>query len=429
MANSILGNNGACNYYLTEHETEVDEDEYEDLMGEFVDELDVFGYRGVTPKASQTTSVKVFFYYKAPTSEWYWDYMYGDPYDPIIPLVFSCDSNWKLTELLNSSTYEVTLAGRANGWVEMNVTLKRKLVKNERVFFGVYSDTLGVVHTHDYDPTGNCYLYYSSIRRSSYNSQIAFVTASEWINKATGIAWEYDICIYLQYENEIESVAYTRTVLGNIGAITANSHKAGWKRTLRPGGNISSTLSRKAVWKRNSSSNGSYVSSVISHNSMTRGSSSAFSVSDSNSKRLFFYRTLENISLLNARNNRALGLKIEEADEFSLSDNLQHLLLILRSVFSAGGLSENLTKKAEYKRMPESYVDDEETITRWGESYRGFTDEIEIEASPFASRLFFRTIQTVMCLWDWLRGKNREANNVVTFFCPIHTEIEFECKI
>ena len=66
---------------------------------------------------------------------------------------------------------------------------------------------------------------------------------------------------------------------------------------------------------------------------------------------------------------------------------------------------------------------------RSGENYRGFADELEIEAVPFASRLFFRTVQTVMGLWDWLRGKIREANNVVTLYCPIWTEVEFECPI
>ena len=55
-------------------------------------------------------------------------------------------------------------------------------------------------------------------------------------------------------------------------------------------------------------------------------------------------------------------------------------------------------------------------------------DEVEIAALPFASRLFFRAIQTVMGFWDWIRGKIREANNVVTLFCPISTEIELECR-
>lgn len=429
MANSILGNNGLAMYWTTQYEVEDDEGETYETEGEMIDEMDVFGYRAITPKASQTTSVKIFFYYRRPTSDWYWNQAYGMDFYPMIPLVFSCDANWKLTQLLNANTYQVSFEGRSNGWIEMNVTLHRKLVKGERIFFGVYSEILGPVGTHENDPTGMCYLYFSSERRNNYANDIAYVTSSNWLNKANSFDWYNDMCCYLQYENEIESVAYTRTVLGNVAAATSNTRKSVWKRTLTLDGNITSALSRKADWKRNNSSNGSYVSSLISHNRLTRGSVSGFAVTDDTSKKLFFFRSLENTSLLNARNNRALGMKIEKSDGFNFTDSLQHLLLIFRSVFSSGGLSENLTNKTDYKRMPESLVDDEETVTRWGESFRGFSDEIEIQALSFASRIFFRTVQTVMSFWDWLRGKIREANNVVTFFCPVDLEINFRCKI
>ena len=68
-------------------------------------------------------------------------------------------------------------------------------------------------------------------------------------------------------------------------------------------------------------------------------------------------------------------------------------------------------------------------VIRSGNSFRGSIDGVEVSSLPFASRLFFRTVQTVMSFWDWLRGKIREANNVVTFFCPIHLEVELECRI
>ena len=84
---------------------------------------------------------------------------------------------------------------------------------------------------------------------------------------------------------------------------------------------------------------------------------------------------------------------------------------------------------ADYKRLPESIVDDEELIIRSGDNFRSFSDEVDFEALPFASRLFFRTVQTVMNIWDWLRGKIRETNNVLTFFCPIDLEITMECRI
>ena len=61
--------------------------------------------------------------------------------------------------------------------------------------------------------------------------------------------------------------------------------------------------------------------------------------------------------------------------------------------------------------------------------FRSAESESDFTARPFASRLFFRTVESIAGFWDWLRGKIREANNVVTFFCPIDLEIEMECRI
>ena len=122
-------------------------------------------------------------------------------------------------------------------------------------------------------------------------------------------------------------------------------------------------------------------------------------------------------------------MKIAYSDGFSFSDSLQQLFLIIRSVFSTGGALDSSSHIADYKRLPESVVDNEELVIRSGDNFRSFTDELDFEALPFVSRLFFRTVQTVMSFWDWLRGKIREANNVVTFFCSIDLEIKLECKI
>ena len=65
---------------------------------------------------------------------------------------------------------------------------------------------------------------------------------------------------------------------------------------------------------------------------------------------------------------------------------------------------------------------------RLGENYRSFTDEAEIEARPFASRIFYRAVETVMSFWDWLKGKIREANYVVNFFTPVVLEVTLDGK-
>ena len=122
-------------------------------------------------------------------------------------------------------------------------------------------------------------------------------------------------------------------------------------------------------------------------------------------------------------------MKVGNSDDFSFCDSLQQLLLLIRSAFSGAGALDSSSHVADYKRLPESFVDNEELIIRSGDNFRSFTDEVNFEALPFASRLFFRTVQTVMSFWDWLRGKIRETNNVVTLFCPIADEITLECKI
>lgn len=433
MSNSIVGNNRTPDFFLAWYEVciDEDEDEYADIEGETVDEEDIFGRRAIVPKNSNSNTVTIVFYYYAPTSEWYWDYNYGIDYKPVVPVVFAADSNWQLTQCLNASFYETSFVGQANGWKSLNVTLTRKLVKDERIVFGVYSDLHGYASNGEVeDPyTTMSYFYWTRAHRRDYTSQIAYVSSPEFISQQRNISNDYEISLYLQYENEIESVAYTRTVLGNVRAATANTRKLVWKRSIPCLWNLSSRLSRKTVWKRNSSSDGVLSAEAFRSNHMFRSASDSKSFSDSSDKRIFFFRSHEDQEGITARSFRSNRMKIEKYDDFSFSDSLQQLLLIIRSVFSGAGALDSSSHVADYKRLPESVVDDEELIIRSGDNFRNFTDEIEFEALPFASRLFFRTVQTVMNFWDWLRGKIREANNVVSLFCPIADEITLECKI
>ena len=93
------------------------------------------------------------------------------------------------------------------------------------------------------------------------------------------------------------------------------------------------------------------------------------------------------------------------------------------------GLNPKYTDVNVHPTKLEVKFSNEEEVLRLGENYRSFTDEAEIEASPFASRIFYRAVETVMSFWDWIKGKIREANNVVNLFCPIADEITLECEI
>ena len=372
MSNSIVGNNGTPTDCLSWFETEIDEDEYEDMEGELVDEENVFGRRGIVPKNSNSTTVTVFYYYYAPTSEWYWDYSYGINYKPVIPVVFAVDANWNLTQCLNASFSETSFTGQANGWKALNVTLTRKLVEGERIVFGVYSDLIGYVSTGEIEDadTTMAYFYWTKAKRRDYASQISYISSPEFISQQRNIFNDYEICLYLQYENERDGFFYTRSVIGNAGL------------------------------------------------------SASFT-----GRKLRAYRAAFNVAAFSDSSGRILCKKILKSENLCVSDSAQKLLLLIRSIFISFGASDGLSKRSDFRKSVLSSVENVEEVLRLGESYRSFEDEVEIEARPFASRLFFRTVETVMSLWDWLRGKIREANNVITLFCPVYLEIELECKI
>ncbi len=371
MSNSIVGNNATPTECLSWYETEIDEDEYEDMEGELVDEENVFGRRAIVPKNSNSNTVTVFFYYYAPTSEWYWNYSYGINYKPVIPVVFAADTNWNLTQCLNSYFAETSFTGQANGWKALNVTLTRKLVEGERIVFGVYSDLIGYASTGEIEDadTTMSYFYWTKAKRRDYASQISYISSPEFINQQRNIFNDYEICLYLQYENEPDGFFYTRSVIGNVGAAAR-------------------FYNRRLGAVRNSS---------------------AVCALESTSSRIAFFKFFRNENL-------------------SFYDSVQNLLLLLRSCVSGINHSDTTSRLVDYKKEIDSTATTFESLNRYGEIFRSFEDEAEIEARPFASRIFYRAVETVMSFWDWLKGKIREANYVVNLFTPVVLEVTLDGK-
>lgn len=429
MSTTILGNNAAPQYLYTYYEVEVDDDEFETMLGEYYDEESIMGYRVNVPKNSASTTVQLVYYYKAATSSYILDYYWGEDFRPIIPLVYACNSNGVITELLNNSVSEVIVAGRATGWITMNITLKRKLVKNEKIFFGIYGDLYSYALSSLTGVSNNCFFNYCGIPKHQFASSIAYVSSSQWIANNHYINGNCEACIYLQYENAVESVAYTRSASGTVGAATSNTRKAGWKRTLNPLGAVASTLSRMSTYKKSCNSSGLFTSVGFRGLHNSRGALSGSGLSDSSSRKISMARRFENIGGITDTSLRSLFKRIVTAEDVSFLDSLHHLLLIIRSCFSGSGITDAASKIADYKKDIPSTVENLESVERSGDNYRSFEDSAEIDALPFASRLFFRACETVAVFWDWLRGKIREANNVVSFFCPIDLEIELECKL
>ena len=141
-------------------------------------------------------------------------------------------------------------------------------------------------------------------------------------------------------------------------------------------------------------------------------------------KRLFS-EVLNTQSLL--RRNNFMNLALSSAA--IAADEKANRMLFFRGNQSESIALDSFERRIDYTRLLEPDPNIESFVERKQQLFRNAESQSMFEALPFASRLFFRTVQTVLSFWDWVRGKIREANNVVTLFCPVYLEIELECKI
>lgn len=230
----------------------------------------------------------------------------------------------------------------------------------------MYSDLLGYTSTGEIESseTTTSYFYWTRARRRDYANQITYLSSPEFINQQRNIFCDYEMCIYMQYENEPDGFFYTRTVIGNVGAAARFSGRS--------------------------------LSSL---------------------------RKTTGLCALGSTNRRIAFFKIIKNENIVFLDSVQKLLLLIRFCISSFGSNDSTSRIADYKKEIESMAGNSESLTRFGENKRSFEDEAEIVARPFASRIFYRTVETVMSFWDWLRGKIREANYVVTLYTPVVLEI------
>lgn len=147
-------------------------------------------------------------------------------------------------------------------------------------------------------------------------------------------------------------------------------------------------------------------------------------------RRLWFIRNkltefLQSVSLLSRKNH----LKTDAFSSLLFDDEHNSRMFFYRSGVSENQVTDGTDRKVDWKRRLEFSTDVETEAVRKQVLFRFEKSEIAFATRAFASRLFFRTVQSIVSFWDWLRGKIREANNVVTFFCPINLEINFECRI
>lgn len=434
MSVSILGNNNNPNYFSTTQYMEVEDDDGEyyeiEIQAEPVEETNVMGYRWTVPKNSDSQKAVIGYYYLKPTSEWYWDYMYGDTPYPVTPVVYACDSNWKITECLNVPLSQHSMEGLNSGWIRYEITLTRKLVKGEKILFGIYSNQYTYVWSNKNDLTGNCYIFYSKKNTYSWLSNPpAVISQVSYYGDFVHFKMSEDVCVYLEYENEPDSRAYVYNVTGTIGAKTAASKKFNSKRSLSPVISNKETLKRTTQQKRQNESASYLLCNAGRKEGFFRNYGSSFLLSETTEQRRSIFRNAVTFLYANYAVNRKAGLNKSFSEELDFTEQIETLKVIICKVEHGLEIIDDNSRYTELKRLGIDVADFGETTERRTSLFREYLEEMIFDDMPFASRIFYRTCVTVLGFWDWLRGKIREANNIVSVYCPIDLEIELECKI
>ena len=116
-------------------------------------------------------------------------------------------------------------------------------------------------------------------------------------------------------------------------------------------------------------------------------------------------------------------------DKKEFSDELIRNLIIGRCITAGILPSDFLERTADYKRLNKTKPEITTLTKRITKTFRNNVDSVLFSVFVIPSRIFYRTVQTIVSFWDWLKGKIRETNNIVSFFCPVDLEIKLECKV
>ena len=371
-------------------------------------------------------AIEFYYYYRKPTTNEFWTYCYDADYYYIFPFLAWYDDTsadgGKWGGLITYDSEKISLVGRDTGWIHVTLHVDEyiwgRFTNNGRtydntIYIGIYSPI--PVFVWDVSPSGlNVTPYEILWDFEEYEDEPIYDLITG--GSLEDCYWKRNVIqdyptFYITYRDVTpESFAYSVNEAAVMNVTSGITKKANFKKLLTEIKQACGVPNRKLyvmrnagldsvgirdsfffqqIFKRLFSDNQNVISEIERKHDLKKSLSSILNGVSEREKRILFFRNTE-------------------AESISLDET---------------------SKSADFLRLLEPEPNIESDVIRKQVLFRSAESESDFSARPFASRLFFRTVQTVMNFWDWLRGKIREANNVVTFFCPIDLEINFECKI
>ena len=374
-------------------------------------------------------AIEFYYYYRKPTSQEFWNYLYDPDSFYIYPFVawYNDEARYgPVGKWEGISTYDsrkISLVGRESGWIHITLHLDEPI-------WGRFTEN------------GNTYTM------PLYIGIYSPVPVFCWDNSVSGgetiipyeLNWDFE-----EYEDDtlyeiltggyLEDCYLSRRQINEYPSFYITYHDTtpdayNYSVNEQAVINVSSAVNRKSVLKKILSEIKTVAGTAGRHQLHIRNAGNhGLGVSDSFAKRMYFARLLSERKSMATLLSRKHFMTRQFNDVFEPVALKDYQRLLFRSGDDALIPADSMGKSLNWKRLLELEPEIETEVIRKQVAFRNNLDEVELAVLPFASRLFFRTVQTVMGFWDWLRGKIREANNVVTLFCPISTEIELECRI
>ena len=372
-------------------------------------------------------AVEFYYYYRKPTTQAFWDYCYYADDFYIYPFLAWYDDTssdgGKWGGIISLDSQKISLVGRESGWIHVTLHVEEyiwgRFTSNGKnfdntLYIGIYSPLLVLCWDNSVSGSDTIIPYELNWDFEEYEDWSVYELMTQgYLEDCYYYRRQINVypTFYITYRDVTpESFAYSVNETSVMNVTSGITKKGIYKKLLQDIKAAVGTSERKLLVKRN-------------------GGIDAVSFTDLFFRRQDYKRLFEEAENLSSLCNRKHGLCKELADSVIDDDVTDKYLLLMRSAESENLISDSTSKKAQWYRQLEIDPGIESVVERQQILFRALENQIDVSALPFASRLFFRTVQTVMSFWDLLRGKIQEANNVASFYCPIWTEIEMECRI
>lgn len=372
-------------------------------------------------------AVEFYYYYRKPTTQAFRDYCYYADDFYIYPFLAWYDDTssdgGKWGGIISLDSQKISLVGRESGWIHVTLHVEEyiwgRFTSNGKnfdntLYIGIYSPLLVLCWDNSVSGSDTIIPYELNWDFEEYEDWSVYELMTQgYLEDCYYYRRQINAypTFYITYRDVTpESFAYSVNETSVMNVTSGITKKGIYKKLLQDIKAAVGTSERKLLVKRN-------------------GGIDAVSFTDLFSRRQDYKRLFEEAENLSSLCNRKHGLCKELADSVIDDDVTDKYLLLMRSAESENLISDSTSKKAQWYRQLEIDPGIESVVERQQILFRALENQIDVSALPFASRLFFRTVQTVMSFWDLLRGKIQEANNVASFYCPIWTEIEMVCRI